>query len=66
MDEVTQLRCALQWCLENGVKAVDFGVTGYWHHKGGDGSEIMPPAIVHVVLDTARNIVLQQRAGKPE
>lgn len=61
MDEVTQLRGALQWCLEHGVKAVDYSVTGYWHHQVGEGGEIMPPACVHVALDAARTMVLNHR-----
>jgi len=53
-----EMACALQWCLEHGVKAVDYSVTGYWQCAGSDGREIMPPAIIHGVLDEARNIVM--------
>ena len=61
LSELEQAQCALQWCLEHGVKAVDYSVTGYWRCAGPDGSEIMPPAIIHEALDDARNLVLESR-----
>ncbi len=45
---------ALVWCLRNGVKAVDYSVTGYWQCAGPDGREIMPSADIHRALDAAR------------
>ena len=59
LDRETQLRGALQWCLEHGVKAVDYSVTGYWQSAGPDGREIMPPASIHLVLDEARERVMR-------
>lgn len=61
LSETDQLRGALQWCLEHGVKAVEYSVTGYWQCAGQDGREIMPPACVHIVLDEARQMVMKHR-----
>lgn len=58
-EQIHTLRCALEWSLKNGVKAVDYSATGFWHHKSGEGSEIMPPAHLHVELDRARGVALQ-------
>lgn len=52
---------ALAWCLEHGVKAVDWGTTGYWKHEGVDGYDIMPPARLHVALDAARTIAITKQ-----
>lgn len=58
MNEIDLWRAAVEWCLKNGVKAVDHSVTGYWHHQSGEGGEIMPPAGIHILLDEARTNVL--------
>lgn len=58
-EQIHILRCALEWSLKYGVKAVDYCSTGYWHHKSGEGSDIMPPAHLHVELDRARDVALQ-------
>lgn len=57
-EHIHVLRCALEWALKHGVKAVDFGNTGYWDQSGYDGNEIMPPPKIHEELDRARRCVL--------
>lgn len=59
-----QLLQALAWCLCYGVKAVDYSITGYWRSAGPDGSEIMPPAALHVVLDQARTEAINKQMAQ--
>lgn len=68
-EQIHVLRCALEWALTNGVKAIDWNATGYWSYAGGghDGRDIMPPAKIHEELDRARKVALHAagKAGEP-
>jgi len=62
-EQIHELKCALEWCLTHGVKAVSWG-TGYWDQSGYDGSEIMPPPKLHEELDKARGVALASQSAK--